>query len=73
MTKQYEVAVVSELLNQKLPFLLVCSVCGWFEGASSHTKGWGLGRGGGETKNSSSNFVFFFLTMVNRHVLHLSG
>lgn len=40
MTKQSEVAGVSELLNQKnyFFFFLVCSD-GWFQGESSHTKG----------------------------------
>lgn len=65
MTKQYEVAVVSELLNQKLPFILVCSVCGWLK-VYTHTQrvgGWEEGVTK-QTENSTSNFVFLS-TMIS--------
>lgn len=72
MTKQYEVAVVSELLNQKLPFLLVWSSVGRLKGSHHTQRAGGWDEGAGEHTETVVLILFFVFAMGSRHVRYLS-
>lgn len=62
MTKRSEVAVVSELLNQKITVSSCVLTAGWFQGGSSHTKGWE--EAGGEANPQTRSFWFCLLSLL---------